>query len=337
MRVHTCRTTSMIMFPQGKKTHRLRCADFGVRCNIYSTLHRRMRHYHPYMDFCSHTRASDEWNRLYASLPVPLQGRKLGQLYRKRAAAYRSMSKHAGVLHADEQARRHPTLYEKLKDIRQRESYPEFTADEVRKILHKIDRRHLNQSEQDTLDSELPKLQIEAVRVTAFERLIGEQAPRHTREAQIFAYTSEKTKKLEDLTIRLTIDKLRGSDLGKMLFPKDEKQKWKPKLIIKALTEFSKSHPSFNATNIIALLSDTNTNNLSKPLSGRELDDNLFSILIYQQASALSMEEAAPSRQTTALEQKAMDANNKAARSGYLVQSELSTNYKRRKKYFDNN
>lgn len=53
---------------------------------------------HPYIRFCQELRCTEEWKTNCARLPVPLQGRILGEIYRNSSTTYRSFSKLPGEM-----------------------------------------------------------------------------------------------------------------------------------------------------------------------------------------------------------------------------------------------
>ena len=127
----------------------------------------------------------------------------------------------------------HPTLHEVL--------LPFYTHDDVSDVvrtLEAINRDHLNQGELLQLDFELPKLRryssMPGVVKVSIERLMGLRPPRRHKDCAVFTYLDPLTAKLEHLSITRTLEKLRGTKLGMVLY--DERSKhFKPKHVLAAI------------------------------------------------------------------------------------------------------
>ena len=147
---------------------------------------------------------------------------------------YRALSKQRDALLSDE----YLTLHELLTPLYYR---PDFEAriDEhttrAIELLTAVNPAHITPAEQDALEFELPKLRMyPSMARETFERLMGLRPPRHSRHRQLFTYTTSLTSKLEHLGITLTLERLRGTELGALLYD-EPSRRVKPKRLLRAL------------------------------------------------------------------------------------------------------
>ena len=152
---------------------------------------------------------------------------------------YRSLSKPRDALLSDE----YLTLHELLAPLYYRPDFEarihEHAARAI-ELLDAVNPDHVTPAERDALEFELPKLRLYPTILAkeAFERLMGLVPPRHSRHHQVFTHTDPLTPKLEHLCITLTLERLRGTELGVLLY-EEPSRRVKPKRLLRALQRSS--------------------------------------------------------------------------------------------------
>ena len=103
---------------------------------------------------------------------------------------------------------------------------------------------HMNDSERQTYDPELAKLRdiagasspdILAVGRLSLSRLVGASPPRFRKEEPTYNYTHDLTALSENLSLRVTLQKLIGSKLGEMMFGDKRERTFKSKAVLTSL------------------------------------------------------------------------------------------------------
>ena len=160
-------------------------------------------------------------------------------------------------------ATRHPTLHEVLLPLYTRDDFSRAAE-----ILEAINPEHVNESERNTLTYEMPTLRQYSTMPTiikvSIERLMGLRSPRHFKDCAIYTYSNPLTAKLEHLAITQTLESLRGTKLGAMLYEKAS-TRFKPKHILAAM----KSSPFRDIAQNMAQA-------ISKPMTGEQVESRVI-------------------------------------------------------------